>query len=142
MTNTSLTEAGMNMTQHNARLAFAGIFSLFLGLAAPLASAQSANPAPTAQPAAGAQAQQFSETKLENFAESLGEIMEIREEFTGKLQKTEDADKARELQQQANEKMLGVIEENDISIDEYNAINEAVQTDPELRNRVIAMMQQ
>ena len=38
--------------------------------------------------------------------------------------------------------MLGVIEENDISIDEYNAINEAVQTDPELRNRVIAMMQQ
>jgi len=130
----------MNMTQHNARLAFAGIFSLFLGLAAPLASAQSANPAPTAQPAAGAQAQQFSETKLENFAESLGEIMEIREEFTGKLQQTEDADKARDLQQQANEKMLGVIEENDISIDEYNAINEAVQTDPELRNRVIAMM--
>ena len=51
-----------------------------------------------------------------------------------------DADKARDLQQQANEKMLGVIEENDISIDEYNAINQAVQTDPELRNRVIAMM--
>lgn len=66
--------------------------------------------------------------------------MEIREEFTGKLQQTEDANKARDLQQQANEKMLGVIEENDISIDEYNAINQAVQTDPELRNRVIAMM--
>jgi len=97
---------------------------------------------PTAQPAAGAQAQQFGEEKLESFAESLGEIMEIREEFTGKLQQTEDADKARDLQQQANEKMLGVIEENDISIDEYNAINQAVQTDPELRNRVIAMMQQ
>jgi|TARA_Y100001968_G_scaffold330231_2_gene381497 Sec-independent protein translocase protein TatA len=130
----------MNMTQPNARLAFAGLFSLFLGLAAPLASAQSANPAPTAQPAAGAQAQQFGEKKLESFAESLGEIMEIREEFTGKLQQTEDANKARDLQQQANEKMLGVIEENDISIDEYNAINQAVQTDPELRNRVIAMM--
>ncbi|HAW39688.1 MAG TPA: hypothetical protein DCX83_10290, partial [Pseudomonas sp.] len=63
------------------------------------------------------------------------------EEFTGKLQQTEDANKARDLQQQANEKMLGVIEENNISIEEYNAINEAVQTDPELRNRVIAMMQ-
>lgn len=128
------------MTQHNARLAFAGLFSLYLGLAAPLASAQTANPAPTAQPAAGAQAKQFGEKKLESFAESLGEIMEIREEFTGKLQQTEDAEKARDLQQQANEKMLGVIEENDISIDEYNAINQAVQTDPELRNRVIAMM--
>ena len=34
-----------------------------------------------------------------------------------------------------------MIEENNISIEEYNAINEAVQTDPELRNRVIAMMQ-
>ena len=67
--------------------------------------------------------------------------MQIREEFTGKLQQTEDANKARDLQQQANEKMLGVIEENNISIEEYNAINEAVQTDPELRNRVIAMMQ-
>ena len=49
--------------------------------------------------------------------------------------------KVANLQQQANEKMLGVIEENNISIEEYNAINEAVQTDPELRNRVIAMMQ-
>ena len=67
--------------------------------------------------------------------------MQIREEFTGKLQQAEDANKARDLQQQANEKMLGVIEENNISIEEYNAINEAVQTDPELRNRVIAMMQ-
>ena len=67
--------------------------------------------------------------------------MQIREEFTGKLQQTEDANKARDLQQQANEKMLGVIEENNSSIEEYNAINEAVQTDPELRNRVIAMMQ-
>ncbi len=130
------------MTQHNTRLAFAGIFSLFLGLAAPLASAQApANQAPTAQPSASAQAQQFSEKKLENFADSLGQIMEIREDFTGKLQQTEDANKARDLQQQANEQMLGVIEKNDISIDEYNAINAAVQTDPELRNRVIAMMQ-
>lgn len=127
------------MTQHNARLAFAGLFSLFLGLGAPLALAQApVDPAPAAQPAAGAQ--QVSDEKLESFAESLGEIMEIREEFTGKLQQTEDADKARELQQQANEKMLGVIEENDISVDEYNAINQAVQTDPELRNRVLAML--
>ena len=34
--------------------------------------------------------------------------MQIREEFTGKLQQTEDANKARDLQQQANEKMLAV----------------------------------
>lgn len=127
------------MTQPNARLALVGIFSLFLGLGAPLALAQApAKPAPAAQPAAGAQ--QFSDDKLEGFVSSLGEIMEIREEFTGKLQRTEDATKARELQQEANEQMLGVIEKNDISIDEYNAINQAVQTDPELRNRVIAMM--
>ncbi|EXF42765.1 hypothetical protein BAY1663_04819 [Pseudomonas sp. BAY1663] len=127
------------MTQPNARLALVGLFSLFLGLGAPLALAQApAEPAPAAQPAAGTQ--QFSDDKLEGFASSLGEIMEIREEFTGKLQQTEDATQARELQQEANEQMLGVIEKNDISIDEYNAINQAVQTDPELRNRVIAMM--
>jgi len=108
----------MNMTQHNARLAFAGIFSLFLGLAAPLASAQSANPAPAAQPAAGAQTQQVSEKKLESFAESLGEIKQIREEFTGKLQQTEDANKARDRQQKANEKMIGGIEENNNSMEE------------------------
>jgi Domain of unknown function (DUF4168) len=107
----------MNMTQHNTRLAFAGLFSLFLGLGAPLALAQTpADPAPAAQPAVGAQ------------------------QFSDELQQTEDADKARELQQQANEQMLGVIEENDISVDEYNAINQAVQTDPELRNRVLAML--
>jgi hypothetical protein len=37
--------------------------------------------------------------------------------------------------------MMNTVVENDLSIEEYNAINQAVQNDPKLRDRVSAMVQ-
>lgn len=126
------------MTKHAPRLAFAGIFALLLATGAPQVVAQT----PAAPTAPSGQAQQhFNDQQLEKFAGALGDVMKIREEFMAKLEKTGDASEARELQEQANEKMMGAVKKNGISLEDYNAISEGIQNDPELRNRVTAMMQ-
>jgi transcription initiation factor IIF auxiliary subunit len=129
------------MTKLNARLVSASLAALLMAAGASQVSAQQANQAPATQPAPAVQAADISDKKLEKFADSLGEIMEIREDFTAKLEKTGDPAEAQQLQQQANEKMMNTVEDNELSIEEYNAINQAVQNDPQLRDRVIAMVQ-
>jgi transcription initiation factor IIF auxiliary subunit len=130
-----------NMTKLNARLVSASLAALLMAAGASQVSAQEASPAPAAQPAPALQASDISDKKLEKFADSLGEVMEIREDFTAKLEKTGDQAEAQQLQQEANEKMMNTVVENDLSIEEYNAINQAVQNDPKLRDRVSAMVQ-
>ncbi|MCQ4306779.1 DUF4168 domain-containing protein [Pseudomonas stutzeri] len=127
------------MTKLKTRLVSASLAALFMVAGASQVSAQQATQAP--QPAPAIQASDISDQKLEKFADSLGEIMEIREDFTAKLEKTGDPAEAQQLQQEANEKMMSSVEDNDLSIEEYNAINQAVQSDPQLRDRVIAMVQ-
>jgi len=129
------------MTKLTTRLASASLVALFMPAGASQVSAQQATQAPATQPAPAMQAADISDQKLEKFADSLGEIMEIREDFTAKLEKTGDPAEAQQLQQQANEKMMNTVAENDLSIAEYNAINQAVQNDPKLRDRVVAMVQ-
>lgn len=130
------------MTQLKTRLVSASLAALFMVAGASQVSAQQATQATQApQPAPAIQASDISDQKLEKFADSLGEIMEIREDFTAKLEKTGDPAEAQQLQQEANEKMMSSVENNDLSIEEYNAINQAVQSDPQLRDRVIAMVQ-
>ncbi|MFG3451939.1 DUF4168 domain-containing protein [Pseudomonas knackmussii] len=129
------------MTQLNARLVSASLAALLMAAGASQVSAQQANQAPATQAAPAMQASEISDKKLEKFADSLGEIMEIRQDFTAKLEKTGDPSEAQQLQQQANEKMMNTVVENDLSIEEYNAINQAVQNDPKLRDKVVAMVQ-
>lgn len=129
------------MTKLNTRLVSASFAALLMAAGATQVSAQQASPAPATQPAPVVEAADISDKKLEKFADSLGEIMEIREDFTAKLEKTGDPAEAQQLQQQANEKMMNTVQENDLSIQEYNAINRAVQNDPKLRDKVIAMIQ-
>ncbi len=127
------------MTKLKTRLVSASLAALFMVAGASQVSAQQATQA--TQPAPAIQASDISDQKLEKFADSLGEIMEIREDFTAKLEKTGDPAEAQQLQQEANEKMMSSVEDNNLSIEEYNAINQAVQSDPQLRDRVIAMVQ-
>lgn len=109
-------------------------------LSAPQAMAQPSAAPQQAQPGQQ-QAQTFDDAQVERFADSFSEIMEIREHFSAQLQDADDAETAHELQQQANEKMIDVIENNDLSVTEYNAIAQAMQTDPELRDRVLALLE-
>ncbi len=129
------------MTKFNTRLVSTSLFALFMAAGASQVFAQQASQPQAPQAAPAMQASDISDKKLEKFADSLGEIMEIREDFTAKLEKTGDPAEAQQLQQQANEKMMETVENNDLSIEEYNAINQAVQNNPQLRDKVISMIQ-
>ncbi|MCJ0975941.1 DUF4168 domain-containing protein [Pseudomonas sp. PS1] len=129
------------MTKLHTRLVSSSLLALFMAAGASQVSAQQATPAPATQPAPAMQASDISDKQLESFADSLGEIMEIRQDFTAKLEKTGDPAEAQQLQQEANEKMMNTVQDNDLSIEEYNAINQAVQNDPKLRDKVISMIQ-
>lgn len=129
------------MTKLHTRLFSSSLLALFMAAGASQVSAQQATPAPATQPAPAMQASDISDKQLESFADSLGEIMEIRQDFTAKLEKTGDPAEAQQLQQEANEKMMNTVQDNDLSIEEYNAINQAVQNDPKLRDKVISMIQ-
>jgi CBS-domain-containing membrane protein len=124
------------MTKHSIRLATAGICTL-LALGAPQLSAQPSG----SQPAPTQQTQSFSDKKIERFAKSFGEIMEIRKQFTAELQQTNDAEQARKLQKEVSDQMMSVIDRNDITVGEYNAIAQAMQTDDELRSRIVALLE-
>lgn len=128
------------MTKLNSRLS-ASLLALFMAAGASQAMAQAAGQPQAPQAAPAVQAADISDKKLEKFADSLGEIMEIREDFTAQLEQTGDPAEAQQLQQQANQKMMETVENNDLSIEEYNAINQAVQNDPQLRDKVVSMIQ-
>ncbi|MGE6995960.1 DUF4168 domain-containing protein [Pseudomonas sp. NPDC047961] len=129
------------MIKFNTRLVSTSLFALFMAAGASQASAQEASQPQAPQAAPAMQASDISDKKLEKFADSLSEIMEIRQDFTAKLEKTGDPAEAQQLQQQANEKMMETVENNNLSIEEYNAINQAVQNNPQLRDKVISMIQ-
>ena len=126
------------MTMFNSRVVSASLLALLMAAGGSQVLAQQASE-PQAAPAM--QASDISDKKLEKFAESLDQIMEIRQDFTAKLEKTGDPAEAQQLQQQANEKMLETVQNNELSIEEYNAINQAVQNNPQLRDKVISMIQ-
>lgn len=130
------------MTRTNIRLAGAALATVLMlgGTASSAAQPQAAQQQPPA--AQAQQTNEFSDGQVKRFAQSFGEIMKVRERFTAELQQVDDAEEANKLQQKTNDEMVGIIEDNGITVPEYNAIAQAMQSDPELRNRVVSLIQQ
>ncbi len=121
--------------------------SLALLATAPVIAQQ--NPAPPAEQgsgysnppaAAGSQSTNYSDAELKQFIEAQSGVMEVREEYIEKIESAESQQKAQELQMEANDEMVSVIEDVGIDIPTYNAIATAYSSEPKVRNRVDALM--
>lgn len=95
-------------------------------------------PAQQQQPAADVD---VSENDLEQFVSAQESIIEIQQKFSARLQEVEDPEKANELQTEANEEMIGAVEEAGLDVESFNSIAMAVQNDPELQQRLQEMME-
>jgi hypothetical protein len=84
---------------------------------------------------------QISDTQLEKVAKAYTEIRVIHDEFQQSVQTTEDQDKRLQLQQQANEKMVEVVESTGIDVQTYNQVIELVRVDEELSQRFFEKIQ-
>lgn len=92
-------------------------------------------PAQTEAPAAD-----FSDQDLQKFAAVQDDLEEIRGEYSARLESTEDPDKAAELQQEASQMMVQVVQDVGMNVETYSNIALALQTDAQLRDKVQSMM--
>lgn len=85
---------------------------------------------------------QVTDQELGQFVEAQVQISSIQQDFSGRLQKVEDPERAHELQVQANEEMTEAVEQVGLDVESYNSIATAIQSNPELQQRLNAMMQE
>lgn len=95
--------------------------------------------AQTPPPAQQQQMPEVSEQQLELYVQAATKITEIRQSFQEKMSSADDAEQAQSLQQEASEEMVGAVESIGLSVEEYNQIAYALQSDPALRERVEEM---
>ncbi|WP_456269815.1 DUF4168 domain-containing protein [Kushneria sp. AK178] len=112
-----------------------------------VATGLAATPALAAQeqPAQGAQGQQqsqnFSDEQLQNFASASQEIAGISQDYTQQLQGADDADAQQSIREEANQKMVQAVQDNDLEVEQFNQIGQAVQNDPQMMQKVQQMAQ-
>lgn len=112
------------------------IMALFSGsLQAQQPPAQQA-PAPQAAP----QIELTSELKS-NFVSAYNDIMQIQMRYAQQLQSVTDEAEANGLQQAAQLEMQEAVEDNDLSIQEYNQIIQMASADPELLEELEAAIE-
>jgi opacity protein-like surface antigen len=90
--------------------------------------------------AAGTQDTNFSDSELKEFIKAQEGVMEVREDYIEKIEAADSQEKAQELQMEANDKMVSVIEEVGMDIPTYNSIATAYSSEPKVRNRIDALM--
>lgn len=109
--------------------------ALSLALAAPLALPAMAQTAPTA-PAAPTMS--VDDTQLEAFIAALRSVDELEREYSETLQQAESDEQREAIVAEANDAMAEAIENTpNMTLDEYIAILQAAQNDPELSARIM-----
>lgn len=89
---------------------------------------------------AGTQKTNYNDAELKQFVEAQSGINEIRDEYMAKIESSDSQENAQELQMEANDEMVTVIEDSGLDIPTYNAIATAYNSEPRVRNRVDALM--
>jgi len=115
-----------------------GLSALAIGFGAALgtAGAQEAAPAPQTE-APAAQAPQADDAKLKSFAVAFLEVAKVNQSYQPQIEQAGSPEDQQRLRQEAGEKMVEAVNEADgITVDEYNVIIQAAQTDPDLARRI------
>ncbi|AOS95971.1 hypothetical protein AUP74_00501 [Microbulbifer aggregans] len=103
---------------------------------APLAQAQG-NAQPVAQAAAN-----YSQPKLEQFANAYRSIVILSQEYAPKLKAAADIQEAEAINQEAQGKMVSAIQNAGLSKEEYQQIATSLKADPKLVERVNQILQE
>lgn len=84
-----------------------------------------------------AQQTEFSQGQIEAFASAALQIRDIRIKWQSQMQGADNADKVKEFQEQASTEMKSAVEKKGLTVDTYNAIVAAAQSNPELADRIV-----
>ncbi|MGO1232886.1 MAG: DUF4168 domain-containing protein [Marinobacter sp.] len=89
---------------------------------------------------AGTQNTNFSDSELKQFIQAQEGVMEVREDYIEQIEAADSQEKAQELQMEANDEMVSVIEDIGMDIPTYNSIATAYSSEPKVRDRIDSMM--
>ncbi|MFX0544355.1 DUF4168 domain-containing protein [Roseovarius sp. S1116L3] len=105
--------------------------------------AQDAPTAPqTTQAQEDSQSRSFADAQIDAFANTAVEIRKIQEDYSQRMEGVEDQGDQQELLKQADAEMRAAIEQSDdITVEDYLAINRAAATDEDLNQRIAQRIQ-
>jgi hypothetical protein len=109
---------------------------LTLGLSTGAAMAQQAAPSQSPNAPAAAPAANFSDAQLQKFVAASQKVAMISQEYTPKLQESSDEGTRNKVFKEADEKMVEAVHAEGMTVDQFNGMNQAIQTNPQLVQRV------
>jgi hypothetical protein len=119
------------MPRTRPSLILGGIAVALLLLATPQAFAQQQPP-----PA------NFSQEKIEAFVDAAIEVQRVQTDLDTQAQQAQSPEEVAQLQQQAQADASQAVEDKGLSVDEYTAIAQAANEDPQLYAMIVDLMQQ
>ena len=85
---------------------------------------------------------ELSQGQIENFAGAALDVQQVEQDFNSQMQAVQDAEEMERLHQRAQQQAQQAVEDNGLSVDEYNAIAQAAQQDPQLYAMIVEVMEQ
>jgi hypothetical protein len=79
---------------------------------------------------------------LEAFAKAYTEVGQIHSSYEELIIRSGNESKADALQQEANQKMTQAVEDHGLTIEDYNTIFRAIQSDPGLKEKFMTVLNQ
>lgn len=116
----------------------AGLSTLTIAAATAFSPALAQDQAPAPQmEAPAAAAPDLNEDKLQSFAVAFLEVTKVTQSYQPQIEAAGTDEDRQQLQQQASQEMVEAVNGADgITVDEYNMIIQAAQTDPELAQKI------
>jgi hypothetical protein len=84
----------------------------------------------------------FSQQQIEAFVDAATEVQRVQTELDTKAQEAQNPEEVAQLQQEAQQEASQAVEENGLTVDEYAAIAQAANQDPDLYAMIVDLMQQ
>jgi hypothetical protein len=109
-------------------------------LSVPAANAQESNPSQQApnppSPGLVRPAPDLSDPKLDAAAAALAQVATVKQDYQQRIEQAAPGDKER-IADEANDALLKAVEDQGLTVDEYNSIIVVAQNDPEVRQKIL-----
>jgi hypothetical protein len=122
--------------QNRSSLVIAGVTAAVMFLGAGLSAAHAQEQQQPAMP------QQLTQGQIESFAEAALDVQQVHQDLNAQMQSAQDTQEVERLQEQARQNAQRAIEDNGLSVDEYNGILQAANQDPQLYAMIVDVMEQ
>jgi len=124
-----------------ARSTLAAVAALGMVFGAASLTGVATTPAAAQQAPAPGQAPTVDDQTLRSFAMATLEIQEISQTYQPQLEAAQSPEEQQEIAQTANEEMVRAVEAvPGIDVDQYNAIAEAAQNDPQMMQQINTLL--